>query len=129
MKSRYSFISVTLAFFAIVSCSKSGGDGGGGGSNCSGNTATNAGSLFTAVRTIVRNNCATNGCHTCPTPQNSINFSDDNTIVAQKNRIKVRAVDDAGTPNQMPPPPLSPLPAADRQKIVDWINAGGRITD
>ena len=92
-------------------------------------TTTTPGPLFTAVRSVVQTNCAVAGCHTGASPQNGINFSNDNTIVSQKDRIKVRAVDEANTPNRMPPPPNPPLPVTERQKIIDWINAGGRITD
>jgi hypothetical protein len=82
-----------------------------------------AGSLFLAVKAVLATNCATPGCHSLPTPQNGLNFADDCTIVGQGLRIKARAVD--ANPSQMPPsgPQLS---AADKQKIVDWLNAGGK---
>ncbi len=82
-----------------------------------------AGPLFNAVKAVLATNCATPGCHSLPTPQNGLNFADDCTIVGQGLRIKARAVD--ANPSQMPPsgPPLS---AADKQKIVDWLNAGGK---
>lgn len=82
-----------------------------------------AGPLFTAVKAVLAVNCATSGCHALPSPQNGLNFADDCTIVGQGLRIKARAVD--SNPSQMPPtgPPLS---AADKQKIVDWLNAGGK---
>lgn len=82
-----------------------------------------AGSLFSAVKAVLATNCAVPGCHSLPAPQNGLNFADDCTIVAQKDRIKARAVD--ANPSQMPPsgPVLS---ATDKQKIVDWINAGGK---
>ena len=81
-----------------------------------------AGAKFLAVRAVLQANCAVSGCHTGPTPQNGINFSDECTIVAQKLRIKARAVD--GTGGFMPP--TGQLSAADQQKITDWINAGGQ---
>ena len=82
-----------------------------------------AGPLFTAVKALLATNCATPGCHSLPTPQNGLNFADDCTIVGQGLRIKARAVD--ANPSQMPPsgPPLS---AVDKQKIIDWLNAGGK---
>jgi hypothetical protein len=85
------------------------------------NQAT-AGPLFTNVKTIMTANCALSGCHAGASPQNGINFSDDCTIVAQKTRIKIRAVD--GNPSIMPP--SGSISAADKQKIVDWINGGGQ---
>lgn len=93
------------------------------GSACSGT----AGPLFTAVRSVIRTNCALSGCHTNPIPQNGIDYMDDCQIVAQKDRIKIRAVD--GNPAFMPPPPINPLSAADKKKITDWIAAGGLYTN
>jgi hypothetical protein len=96
------------------------------GSGCTitGNATVNqapAGTLFNQVKAILAANCVS--CHGGPFPQNGLNFADDCTIVGQKDRIRARAVD--FNPSQMPPagPPIS---AADRQKIVDWINAGGK---
>lgn len=109
----------------ILSCSKDKGDDGGDNPPPANNTA---GPLFTAVKTMMQNNCAGSGCHSGSAPAGGHNFTADATIVAQKARIKVRAVDQAGTSAQMPPSG-TPLPAADRQKITDWINAGGRTTD
>ncbi len=88
-----------------------------------------AGPLFTAVKAIVQTNCAVSGCHDATTAQNGINFSVECTIVEQNARIKARAVDEAGTGTQMPPPPRAALSVADRQKITDWITAGGRFTN
>ena len=121
-----------LAFF-FISCSKNnsnnnGSTGGSGGSTSAGCTGT-PGTLFTAVRNILQANCALSGCHAGASPQNGINFGDNCTIVTQKDRIKARAVDASGTSNQMPPPPSAPLTATERQKITDWVNAGGKITD
>ena len=82
-----------------------------------------AGTFFLAVKAVLATNCATPGCHSLPSPQNGLNFADDCTIVSSGLRIKARAVD--ANPSQMPPtgPGLS---AADKQKIVDWLNAGGK---
>ncbi|HVF95706.1 MAG TPA: hypothetical protein VM871_00210 [Flavisolibacter sp.] len=115
--------------FLLLSCSKgngtNNGNNGGGGST----GGTTQGPMFIAVKGVLQSNCAVSGCHAGTSPQNGINFSDDNTIVAQKARIKVRAVDNAGTANQMPPPPAAPLSTADQQKITAWINAGGNISN
>jgi hypothetical protein len=86
-----------------------------------------AGPLFSQVRTIIHTNCALSGCHAPPSPQNGIDFTQDCVIVANKDRIKARAVD--GNPSFMPPPPNPQLSAANKQAIVNWINAGGRYTD
>lgn len=125
------FASVLVLLFA--SCSKDNGgsnNGNGSGSGNGGGTGgTTPGALFTAVKSMMASNCAVSGCHAGSSPASGLNFSNDNTIVAQKDRIKVRAVDQAGTANQMPQPPNQPLSAADQKKITDWITAGGRLTD
>lgn len=82
-----------------------------------------AGPLFTAVRTLIQNNCVS--CHNASTANGGVNLSTDCAIVSAKDRINVRAVQ--GTPTPMPTSGL--LPAADRQAITNWINAGGRVTD
>ncbi len=81
-----------------------------------------AGTLFSAVKSVLAVNCAISGCHALPSPQNGLNFADDCTIVGQAIRIKARAVD--ANPSVMPP--TGTISAADRQKIVDWVNAGGK---
>ncbi|NOT51710.1 MAG: hypothetical protein HOP10_10590 [Chitinophagaceae bacterium] len=95
---------------------------------CIGNASTTvnngtAGPLFTQVRTLVRNNCLY--CHGGVFSSGGVSYSDDCNIVSGKLRIQARAVD--GNPSPMPQSGL--LPAADRQKIIDWINAGGRYSD
>lgn len=87
------------------------------------------GALFTVVKGIINTNCAIAGCHTGPTPTGGINFSIDCNIVINKDRIKVRAVDNFGTGQQMPPPPNAGLSLNDRNAIVTWINAGGLYTN
>jgi SprB repeat len=82
-----------------------------------------AGPLFDAVRTLVQNNCV--GCHNGTVANGGMNFSVDCNIVNNKDRIKARAVD--ANPSAMPQGGL--LPAAERQKITDWINAGGKFTN
>jgi uncharacterized membrane protein len=82
-----------------------------------------AGTLFTAVRTVLQNNCVV--CHNNIQAEGGMNWTVDCNIVTFKNNIKLRAVD--GNPSPMPPTGLMPL--SDRQKIIDWVNAGGRFTD
>lgn len=79
-----------------------------------------AGSLFSAVKLVMANFCT--GCHGGSTPQSGLNFADDCQIVTSASRIRARAVD--GVPSVMPQGGF--IPAIDRQKIVDWINAGGK---
>ncbi len=94
-------------------------------SSATGACSGTAGPLFIAVRAVIQANCAVSGCHNAATAQNGINFSNDCDIVVQNSRIKVRAVDQAGTANQMPPPPRAALSVEDQKKITDWIAAGG----
>ncbi|GAB4092182.1 SprB repeat-containing protein [Flaviaesturariibacter terrae] len=88
-----------------------------------------AGSLFSTVRSIVQANCAVSGCHDAATQQNGINFSDACQIVSHASAIKLRAVDQAGTPQQMPQPPRAPLTASERAAISNWVSAGGGYTN
>jgi large repetitive protein len=84
-----------------------------------------AGPKFGTVRALLAANCAIPGCHSGAAPQNGINFADDCTIVANSDRIKARAVDN--NPSVMPP--TGALSASDKQKIVDWVNAGGQYSN
>src|ERR1051326_5895336 len=120
MKKRSLITLIVLSLFLIVSCTRRHGE-----DPITGGPTPTGGPLFSAVRTVLRANCALSGCHLSPNPQNGVDFTDDNTIVAEQNMIRAKAVIQINTPNQMPPPPRSPLSAADRQKIIDWINAGG----
>jgi hypothetical protein len=81
------------------------------------------GAKFYAVRTIVKGYCGP--CHLNGTISGNRNYDLDNSIVAAWDRIKARTVD--GVPSFMPQG--GQLTAIDKQKIVDWVNAGHRITD
>ena len=115
-----------LLLVLLSSCSK---DTDNGGTNTGGNTGGQLGPLFTEAKAVISTNCAVSGCHAGSGAQSGINFNDNATIFAQRNNIKTRAIDQAGTPSQMPPPPNQPLSAADQKKITDWIAAGGRTSD
>ena len=90
---------------------------------CAGKTP---GPLFTAVQTILTANCAVTGCHN---GTQAPDYREDCTIVDYADLIKLRAVDQANTIDQMPQPPRMALAQADRDKITAWITAGKRITD
>jgi SprB repeat len=80
------------------------------------------GPLFSAVRAMMQANCILSGCHAdSQTPV----FSDPCAIILNKFKIKARAVD--SDPSPMPPTGL--LPASERQKITDWLNAGGQFNN
>ena len=92
----------------------------------SGNTVLSnrpAGPLFNDVKAVLQANCVS--CHNNTQQEGGMNWMVDCNIVANKDRIKARAVD--ATPSSMPPTGL--LPLSERQKITNWINAGGRFTD
>ncbi len=97
-------------------------------SNCSGTatlTIKGYGAKFFQVRTIVNGYCGP--CHLNGAISGGKNFDADIDVVNSWDRIKIRAVD--GIPSFMPQAPNSPLTTIDKQKIVDWVNAGHRITD
>ena len=96
--------------------------------NCSGSTALTIngyGPKFFAVRTIINGYCGP--CHLNGAITGGKNFDADSDVVNSWDRIKIRAVD--GNPSFMPAAPNAQLTAIDKQKIVDWVNAGHRITD
>ena len=82
-----------------------------------------AGPLFNEVKAVLQANCVS--CHNNSQQEGGMNWMVDCNIVANKDRIKARAVD--GSPSSMPPTGL--LPLSERQKITSWINAGGKFTD
>ncbi|MFY7898968.1 MAG: hypothetical protein ACOVNY_02215 [Chitinophagaceae bacterium] len=84
----------------------------------------NAGTLFSAVKTLIQTNCL--GCHGSTTSSSGGMFlGTDCAIITHQARIKARVVD--GTPSFMPQ--SGALPASERAKVTNWINAGGRFTD
>jgi hypothetical protein len=82
-----------------------------------------AGPLFSSVKTLVISQCKP--CHINGGNNGGVNFDLDCDIVAKKDRIKVRSVD--GIPSPMPT--NGSLTAAEKQKITDWINAGGKYNN
>lgn len=88
-------------------------------------TILNYGPKYAAVKQLIVGYCGP--CHLNGTVNGAMNFDMDASIVANKTRIKVRAVD--GLPTFMPETPNSPLSLVDRQKITDWINGGGTTSN
>jgi hypothetical protein len=81
------------------------------------------GPLFAQVRGIIQYSCI--GCHNNTVASGGVNLLSNCNIVMYKDRIKERAVD--GNPSPMPVSGL--LSASDRQKITNWINAGGKFSN
>jgi hypothetical protein len=93
---------------------------------CIGNTSATIvsyGAKYYEVKKIITGYCGP--CHLNGTVSGGRNFDTDNSIVAAWDRIKARAVDNL--PSVMPQG--GPLTAIDKQKIVDWVNAGHLITN
>ncbi len=96
---------------------------------CNGNSPSTvvanlpAGPLFLDVKAVLQANCVP--CHNNVQQEGGMNWTVDCNIVTFKDRIKARAVD--ANPSAMPP--TGQLPLSERQKITNWINAGGKFTD
>lgn len=95
---------------------------------CAGGTAITtgnqvAGPLFGQVKSIIQSQCLY--CHNSTSASGGVSYSTDCNIVANKIRIRARAVD--GNPSPMPQTGL--IPVSERQKIIDWVNAGGTVAN
>ncbi|MGQ0738582.1 MAG: hypothetical protein ACT4OJ_05935 [Bacteroidota bacterium] len=88
-------------------------------------TILNYGPKYALVKQLIVGYCGP--CHRNGGMDGGKNFDTDASVVASWDRIKARAVDNM--PSQMPAPPNAMLTAPDKQKIVDWVNAGHRQSD
>ncbi|HUR67360.1 MAG TPA: hypothetical protein VMZ03_13500 [Chitinophagaceae bacterium] len=88
-------------------------------------TIFNYGPKYALVKQIILGYCGP--CHLNGAINGGKNFDTDASIVASWDRIKARAVD--ANPSQMPEAPNAALTGPDKQKIVDWVNAGHRQSD
>jgi hypothetical protein len=88
-------------------------------------TILNYGPKYALVKQIIAGYCGP--CHRNGGNDGGKNFDTDASIVASWDRIKARAVD--ANPSQMPQAPNAPLTNPDKQKIIDWVNAGHRQSD
>lgn len=85
----------------------------------------NYGPKYAQVKQLINGYCGP--CHLNAGQSGNVNFDTDDGILSKWDRIKARAVD--GNPSFMPQAPNSPLTSPDKQKIVDWVNAGHRLLD
>jgi hypothetical protein len=83
-------------------------------------TILNYGPKYAAVKQLIIGYCGP--CHLNGGNSGNANFDTDAKITAAWDRIKIRSVDNL--PTQMPELPNAPLTNPDKQKIVDWVNAG-----
>jgi hypothetical protein len=95
---------------------------------CTGSASTTIinqaiGPLFANVKSIIQYYCVS--CHNGTVNSAGVDYSTNCNIATGKDRIKARAVD--ATPSPMPQSGL--IPSYERLKIINWINAGGRVTD
>lgn len=82
-----------------------------------------AGPLFTDVKALLQTRCVS--CHNGTVSNGGMNWTVDCNIVTNKARIKARAVDNIPSPM----PTTGPLAQAEKDRIMAWINAGGRFSD
>lgn len=85
----------------------------------------NYGPKYALVKQIIVGYCGP--CHRNGGNEGGKNFDTDASVVTSWDRIKARAVD--ANPSQMPQAPNAPLTNPDKQKIIDWVNAGHRQSD
>ena len=110
-----------VVVFSIVFASCSKGDSDESTPTPSASCSGTPGPLFTAVKNMMQANCQS--CHNNSIANGGMNWAVDCNIVANKGRIKIRAVE------QGTMPPTGALPQSEKDKITAWINAGGKITD
>ena len=79
------------------------------------------GPKFTEVKALVNAKCVT--CHGGVAPSGNMNLTIECNIVLNKDNINNRAIVIGDMPQG------SSLTTAEKQKITDWVNAGGRYTD
>jgi hypothetical protein len=94
--------------------------------SCVGTTSTTINSYgpkYYEVKKLITGYCGP--CHLNGTTTGGQNFDSDNSIVAAWARIKARTID--GLPSFMPQG--GQLTALDKQKIIDWVNAGHLTTN
>ncbi|NOT49774.1 MAG: hypothetical protein HOP10_00680 [Chitinophagaceae bacterium] len=93
-------------------------------------TILNYGPKYAAVKQLISGGGGGGYCGPCHLGagnSGNVNFNTDASIVAQWDRIKIRAVDNL--PTQMPELPNAMLTPPDKQKIVDWVNAGHQVSN
>ena len=86
-------------------------------------TSDDPGPLFAEVKAMMAANCAS--CHSGANASGGKDWTVDCNIVANKDRIKARAVD--GVPSFMPQG--GELTQENKDKITAWIAGGGKFTD
>jgi len=86
-----------------------------------------AGPKFSALKILVQSRCSGSSCHTNGKTQKGYNFDTDCKIVSAWSGINGSCV--TGTLNKMPISPQPNLTTAEKQVIIDWVNAGHGFTN
>jgi predicted CxxxxCH...CXXCH cytochrome family protein len=81
-----------------------------------------AGAKFSALKALVQTRCSGSNCHTNGQTQKGYNFDSDCNIVNQWSGIYESTI--TLKLNKMPMSPQPDLTQAEKQVIIDWINAG-----
>ena len=109
---------------------------GGNGNDTSGNNTVDTGICFTRdILPIFISNCAKAGCHDAVTKAEGFQFTDYNTITskdfvagnAAASELYQKMTEDKAD-KIMPPPPSTPLTAAQKELVRRWINEGAKNT-
>ncbi|NOT73496.1 MAG: hypothetical protein HOP08_01120 [Cyclobacteriaceae bacterium] len=77
---------------------------------------------FAAVKVLIQTRCSGSGCHTNGQSQKGFNFDTDCKIVNAWSGINGSTI--TGTLNKMPISPQANLTTAEKQLIINWVNAG-----
>jgi len=80
-----------------------------------------AGAFFASVKNLIAAKCQS--CHNNTLVNGGMNFQSECNIITNKDRIKVRAVDEGTMPQ------TGPLTQSEKNIITDWINGGGGYTN
>lgn len=82
------------------------------------------------VKPIFISNCTMSGCHSGPNPQEGLDFTTYNGIVASDNLHEIlEKITESDPDDIMPPPPHDPLTAEQIATIRKWIQQGAKNTD
>jgi uncharacterized membrane protein len=84
------------------------------------------------VLPIITSNCSMSGCHDASTRADGVQLTNYTTIIKYVNKGNAsssklyKVIIDTDPGDRMPPPPRSPLTAAQIAKIQKWINQGAK---
>lgn len=130
----YLLLSILLAVFIVFACTHEPTSPNGGGSvpTISANCSSDSVYFVNDVMPIIASNCAMSGCHDAATRADGVDLTSYAKIMnyvragsATRSEL-YEVIVDTDPDKRMPPPPRSPLTAAQMAKIQKWINQGAR---